>query len=374
MATNRPEPWEPDLPELVEPSTWAAVDLGLIDATPKTAELLSRTDGVNLAYTGKMNWIYGVPESGKTWIALLAAVQALNAGHRVLWLDYEDSPETFVERMVALGTKRAVINDPARLAYVAPIDRLYDTRPGGGLDETKWSRHLGIRETHLAWTPHLVVVDSCAGGMALEALSITSNDDVPQWIRLYLRPFTNAGAGVIVIDHLPKGAEADKRFPIGAQHKLASLDGVALRCTTTKSWGRHPGGTTTEPVEGTVKLQVSKDRAGAVRAHITGDEAGTFHVEVWPNGDIVATITAPDDANTDNHKRTTIITSAMVAVLKDSPPLQLAGLLALVAEEPGIVDSAAAIKAAIQIAQAHGHIDYDAGTKCYSLRNYDAEF
>ena len=55
-----------------------------------------------LFYEGKVNVIAGSPTTGKSYAALAAAADAAKAG-RVMWLDAEDSRETFSLRCLQLG-------------------------------------------------------------------------------------------------------------------------------------------------------------------------------------------------------------------------------------------------------------------------------
>jgi hypothetical protein len=143
----------------------------------------------------------------------------------------------------------------------------------------------------MAWAPDLVVFDACAESMGIEGMSVTSNDDVAEWMAHVIRPWTDVGSAVLVLDHLPKSNDnvAD-RFPIGGQHKLAGLDGTAIRAKITQNFGRHPGGTD-EPVRGVIELTVTKDRSGGVRGQLGNtDGAGELVLDVHPTGGIGAFI------------------------------------------------------------------------------------
>lgn len=44
---------------------------------PPAPEVLARTDGNSIFYSGQVNGLFGEPESGKTWVALAAVSEAL---------------------------------------------------------------------------------------------------------------------------------------------------------------------------------------------------------------------------------------------------------------------------------------------------------
>ncbi len=75
------------------PSAFAA---GLV--TPDT-RVLARKDGFHLFYRGRVNNLIGESESGKTWVALLAVVQEIKAGNKVVFVDYEDSITALLVRL-----------------------------------------------------------------------------------------------------------------------------------------------------------------------------------------------------------------------------------------------------------------------------------
>ena len=61
----------------------------------------------------------------------------------------------------------------------------------------------------------------------------------------------------MLIDHVTKNSDSRGRFAIGAQAKLAGLDGAAYTIEVRKPLGRG--------MEGALSVRVAKDRPGAVR-------------------------------------------------------------------------------------------------------------
>ena len=73
-----------------------------LSTSPKMPALLTRDDGETLLYEGVLNSLFGQPGMGKTWIAIMTAVEAVRAGARVAWWDFESSPATLATRLKAL--------------------------------------------------------------------------------------------------------------------------------------------------------------------------------------------------------------------------------------------------------------------------------
>ena len=68
--------------------------------------LLTRSDGETLLYAGKVNTVFGEPGMSKTWIAIKAAIEAIEHAGRVLWWDFEDKPDTLFRRVESLVLQR----------------------------------------------------------------------------------------------------------------------------------------------------------------------------------------------------------------------------------------------------------------------------
>lgn len=227
-------------------SSWKPIDLtSVLDGTyvPPTASLLQRSDGKGLLYPSKVHWFMGEPESGKSWLGLIAATEQLGNGERVAYLDYESDAATIVHRLTMLGAKPEDIAES--LDYYQPQSPVDHTNPL-------------IKE--LVSKPYsLLVIDGVTDAVGTQGASITDNDEVASWMRTSPRFFARkTGAAVVCIDHVTKDKDGRGRWAIGAQAKLAGLDGVAF--------GVEPVQAVVPGREGLVVLKCFKDRYGGVRA------------------------------------------------------------------------------------------------------------
>lgn len=243
-------------------NTWAEVKLeaylnGEVSA-PKPS-VLARKDGVHLFYFGKVNSLYGSSESGKTFLSLATCVQEMGKDTRILYIDLEDDPENTVSRLRALG---GADDDVLRLfKYIrpeGPIAAMQRGRYGVNITSDGRAGAEAFKELIDAHDPELIVVDGMTALYGLHGLDTndaSSTDVITTWLKKLGR---NGRTTVIVIDHTGKNAGTGSS-PIGAHHKIAMVQGAALRVDVLKR--PIPGDV------GTLQLVVFKDRPGAVRKH-----------------------------------------------------------------------------------------------------------
>jgi hypothetical protein len=232
--------------------------------------LLVRSDGRSLLYAGKRHSLYGEPESGKTWAALGASGELLIGNQHVVYLDFEDRASTVVGRLVELGISPEAIL--GWFHYIRPEEPL--ERQG----RTDLNRVLAL-------APALAVLDGMTEAMTLHGLSPDANPDVAKFNERVVRPIADSGAAVVTIDHVTKSRDGRGRWAIGAQHKLAGIDGAAFAFEVVRPFGKG--------LHGVARIEVTKDRPGFVREvslggklagelHIFAQEGGTLAVEIRP--------------------------------------------------------------------------------------------
>lgn len=223
-------------------------------------EILSRQDGTGLFYPGQVNMLFGDPETGKTFVALAAIVEAINDGCKAAMLDLDhNGMESIVSRLIDMGANQDALSSLDFFRYKEPED---------GLDLTHTVADLQ------RWQPDIVVVDSIGELLPIYGLNSNSPDDFTLAHTKALKPLAMAGASVVVIDHLAKNPESKAQGPTGTGAKKRAVGGTMLRVTTKEPFTPGKGGSS--------YLNITKDRHGGLRAASpTGDGeplAGTFHL------------------------------------------------------------------------------------------------
>ena len=205
--------------------------------------VMERSDGETLLYSGKLNSVFGTPGCGKSWVAIIAIPIATVRGGNVMLLDFEDSKQTFKRRAVMLGF------DPE--AY-AETFRYPNPAMMGSKAAIAQAQEWLVSASEP--TQSLVVID------AAESAGCPSDGaPVAPWFKSHVEPWREVGAGVLIVDHIPKRAEDRPRGAIGSTHKLSRIDGAALMVS---------GAPWTKKANGKIFLTVHKDRGGDLPAPV----------------------------------------------------------------------------------------------------------
>jgi hypothetical protein len=193
-----------------------------------------------LFYSGRINEIHAEPGVGKTNIAMIAVILELNEGKEVIYLDPEDTPIGFLNRLVGLGFELTDGN-------IARIHYIHDPSP----DDVKGAIAFAeANHEHIS----LVAYDGLAEGMAGEDLDEDKALDTLKFLRKRLRPFAEMGAAVVILDHVTNGNVG--RFSRGSGAKIGHYDGVTYSLRLVAPYGPM--------VAGRIELKVAKDRNGGV--------------------------------------------------------------------------------------------------------------
>ena len=296
-------------PSMPEPGTASEKPLyedirGMLDGTlpdPPEPRLGRRTDNRCLFYASQVNWVFGDPESGKTWLCLAATVEALQAGRRALIVDLDhNGAAATVRRLLDLGAPIEALRDINRFRYCEPEDRLE------------------LRQVILdcaAWRPAVALVDSIGELLPMYGASSNSSDDFTLAHSNVLKPLARAGAAVLAVDHLAKGADSRAAGPGGTAAKRRAIGGVSLRVKVKQPFTPGHGGSAT--------LLVNKDRHGSVRAHCpVGDRepvAGTFKLLAFTDGVLEWAIYPPADGERNSDENAPPDDVAAIQAL-DPPP------------------------------------------------------
>ena len=203
---------------------------------PSVAEAF---DGKHIFYAGRLNEIHAEPATGKTNVLLAATIATIESGESVCYIDPEDTPRGFTARLLALGAAPDDIRE--RVKY------LHNPTP----EEIQSAQSWAVENK-----PKMVVLDGLAESMAAVGSDENKAADVLGFFRVNLRPFAEAGAAVVIADHVTKSAEGRGQFARGSGAKAGRYDGVSYEIVMGKAY--------TPSVEGFVKLKVQKDRNGGV--------------------------------------------------------------------------------------------------------------
>lgn len=267
-----------------EPQDITGVAEGRVVREP--AHVLCRTDRICGWYSGKVNGLIGESEAGKTWVALYACAQQLDAGETVMFIDFEDDAVEVVGRLRILGVSAKVLVD--RFIYIAPED------PWNEDAQEVLFRVVGER------LPALIMIDAWNAAMGGSYLDFMSQGEVISWSKSFLRPLAKTGACVVVLDHVTKATAQGldgAKGGIGPQAKRAEISGCQLIATVTPS-RLTPG------KRGALRLMIDKDRGGGVRAVSEEGYFGTFVMDAepvqtrWHDEQMSAAIFGPNGAAT----------------------------------------------------------------------------
>ena len=225
--------------------------------------MLERKDGATLFYDGTLNFCFGTPGGGKSWLALHCIHETLLRGRKAIYWDHEDTPGTLSRRSMKLGLNLADNWRDGQFKYLRP-----------GLDGSDVAMTEAMTWIADGDGPALIVIDS-----AESAGCPSDGADVAPWLTKMVQPFLDAGCTVLVLDHVPKRKEGRPLGPIGSQHKLARVNGAALFVSGVPWTGK---------TDGYLVLTNHKDRHGqlpapigkAVARLIGTHEADSLHLSI----------------------------------------------------------------------------------------------
>ena len=254
-AKQDDEPGQADEPSLPYADlTWAANGEVRPPTLPSIGE---RNDGAHILYAGKINGIYGDPETAKTWFALHLAQQVLSAGGTVALIDIDHNGENdTVDRLRKLGVSDQLIGDPAHFRYYIP--------------ETP-AELLATRDDIIEQHPTLCILDSIGELIPMLGLDSNSNDDISRGYRAMLTPLAQEHTAVLTIDHLAKAGKSDHGYAIGGIAKKRIINGAYYHAEALTI--PAPG------IVGKIKIMVTKDRPGGIREHAPQGSLGNFIID-----------------------------------------------------------------------------------------------
>lgn len=245
-----------------------------------------RTDGHALFYAGKVNGVFGDPESGKSWLAQTAIVEALNDGGTAAMIDVDHNGADHTSaRLILLGARPDHLADQTRFRYYEPEDN---------------EQLLAAVDEITSWHPDVYILDSVGEVLPMMGVKSVDNDEITAALRRTCLPPATAGCCVITIDHLPKNPDSRQSgYAIGGTAKKRMMRGSYLRVEVR-----------TQPAPGQIgrtTIRIEKDTSGELRKVTPGGYVGTFILDSTRPGCTTWSVdreTAPVDHTTGAVRRT----------------------------------------------------------------------
>jgi len=179
-------------------------------------------------------------------------------------LDYEAGEVPTIERLMAAGAAVEHVDDknPEHLFHLA-------VSPTTGADAEDFAHIAAALDTYPG---ALVVFDSASKALGAAGLDENNPTEATKWTTNIVIPTREAGATVIVIDHVTKGATKTTPYARGAGSKLADTD-VSWYVEAIHNFDRE--------TVGKVELTRKKDREGRLPERLAfevGDGDGALPV------------------------------------------------------------------------------------------------
>jgi hypothetical protein len=230
--------------------SWRPVDLLGLEIAPPSPPTIGRT-----TYPGKRHLYSGESETLKTWKADVDAAEELRAGRCVVYLDFEMGAADQLGRLRDLGVTDEELG---RLVYITPSEPI-----------TEMQVRADVQALLAEFRPSLAIVDAFTGALEIHGLNPDKGVEVERFYRTVVQPFQDAGAAVILLDHVAKNRDARGRYSIASERKLAAVD-VHLGFELVRPFGRGK--------TGLAKLITHKDRFG----HLPRPKAAEFELTSDP--------------------------------------------------------------------------------------------
>ena len=269
------------LPGTTNPDGWpvAIHDDRIAVAAGDTIALPQPPDLFGLFYSGLTNMITGSPDTGKTYFVLAAARDAHVSG-RLLWLDAEDTAETFSRRCLQLSCPE--LTTSADVRRVNHSDWIA-AEPEDLQASFEWlSQGFG---------PGLIVIDSGTGSGTGDSL-----DQWTAWMHKHL-PDRKTGVGSILIMHPVKNPEDRHGQSGGSRAILGLIRGMALLIDELEGTGWAPATDTTPPQPGGYGFTCSKNKPGGL-GWTRNTRIGTLHGDPHNDGKLTLTVQVGSQART----------------------------------------------------------------------------
>ena len=263
-----------------------------IDETALTlGAILERTDLRPILYAQKVNYVAARPNGGKSWLSYKTAIQVIQSGGRVIFLDYDNKrPDVLSRRVRDMGYADLFKRDDV---YFADIYQW--TNPAVRAAAAQWL----LAADYPVNSTIIIDTDTSAG-------AANDGSDIREWWESFITPWNKLEIGMLVLAHLPK-REEETHGPMGSQDKRGLLDGASYLLETAIAWNAEQGGV--------LHLRVDKDRHGQLPA-VEGEVAADVVAE-WLelDGERVLNITIEPP---NEHRKAESIADKLTSILGDN--------------------------------------------------------
>lgn len=214
------------------------------DTDDQTGEPITRA----LFYPNEVHSVFGDPEAMKSWLLLHAAVQEIELGRHVFYLDMEANDRSIVQRLLLLGASPRAVR---RFFHYSRPDESINPD-----DQREWKVRVQ------KYRPALVVLDGVTEAFSTLGLSVMSPEDTAKWFRAFSRRFQvqptpdYPGPAIVELDHVVKDKEARNGWALGSIHKKAGIKGAAYSVVNVSPFGKGRHGRS--------RLLLEKDSPGGV--------------------------------------------------------------------------------------------------------------
>ena len=230
---------------------WSATKLGDVSSDRIWPAIGQRDDKQCLLYSGAINMLFGESGSAKSWVAQTIAKQECDAGHYVVFIDYESQAQSIKGRLASLG-----MSEKSMGFFI------YISAPGS-FDE---AARAWLDKLVGSFKPTLLIIDSAGESQAMEDDSGAPDVVVTRWRKKLPEHYAQRGLCVLEIDH--SGVSWENRTRVaGSFRKKAGLTGISLQ-TVPVTGQPHARGK-----EGRTKIVCRKDREGT---YANGEVAAIF--------------------------------------------------------------------------------------------------
>ena len=202
--------------------------------------MFTRTDAESLIYRGKVNMFFGASTHGKSAAAQMLCIERLRLGEKVMYIDFEDDSLGIAERLTDYGFEPEFDEN----LWIISLDESPD-------EEKWWKSMMNSRYD-------LIIFDGMTTALKCWGVNPNDNAEVAGWMDNPPRKLAKlTGAGILIIDHVPRSQNTTTPQPIAAQQKMAKITGTAIYVTL-------GSGDLGKGKRATIKLTKAKDKKGII--------------------------------------------------------------------------------------------------------------